>query len=131
MDIFLKTLAGTLIVAVIGLIISKQSKDFSLIISLLGCCLVIIASVFYLKPILSFVDKLKGIGDLDYELTETIFKAVGISILAEITSLICSDSGNASLSRTINILSSATIIWLSLPMFTKLLDLIDNILGAL
>ena len=52
-------------------------------------------------------------------------------MIAEIAALLCSDAGNTSLGKTLNILSGAVILWLSLPIFNKLLELLENILGAL
>lgn len=131
MDVFLKTSAAVLITVVICLTVAKQGKDFSVLIAISGCCLVILAAATYLKPVISFIDKLQSIGDLDNDLIHVLLKAVGIGMLSEITGMICSDAGNASLGKTLQILAAAVILWLSLPIFTQLLELLENILGAL
>jgi hypothetical protein len=45
--------------------------------------------------------------------------------------MVCADAGNASLGKVLQILASAVILWLSLPVFTALIELIQKILGEL
>ncbi len=131
MDVFLKTAAAVLITAVLYLTVSKQGKDISVLITVAGCCFVLFAAISYLEPIVDFIEKLKTIGGLDDDFVNVLLKAVGIGMIAEITGLICADAGNASLGKTLQILSGAVILWISLPIFEELLELLENILGAL
>ena len=70
-------------------------------------------------------------GNLEPELLHSVLKAVGIGLLAELTGQICADSGNASLGKSLQILATAVILWLMLPLFTQLIDLLEEILGAI
>ena len=62
---------------------------------------------------------------------EILFKCVGIGLLAEISVLVCNDMGNASMGKTLQILATVVILWLSLPMLNSLLELMGRILGEL
>jgi stage III sporulation protein AD len=84
-----------------------------------------------MKPIIEFIQKLKNLGNIDSDFMRIILKAVGIGMITEITVMICSDSGNASLGKSLQILSSAVILWISLPVLNQLIDLLDQILGAI
>ncbi len=131
MDVFLKTAAATLVTAILYLAVSKQSKDVSALISIAGCCAILLAALTFLRPIIEFINKLKTMIGFEHELINVILKAVGIGMIAEITGLICSDSGNASLGKSLQILASAVILWISLPVFNQLLELLDQVLGAI
>ncbi len=131
MDILFKAAAGVLLTVVISLILSRQGKDFSAILVICVCCMVCSAAVRFYQQIFQFIHKLEQTGNLNGELISVILKSVGIALLSEITVLICSDSGNAALGKVIQILSSAVIIWLCIPLFTELLELVENILGYL
>ena len=131
MDIFLKTSAAVIITVILCLTVSKQGKEISVLISVAGCCFVLFAAITYLQPVISFLEKIRIIGQLENEFVSILLKAVGIGMIAEIAALLCSDAGNTSLGKTLNILSGAVILWLSLPIFNKLLELLENILGAL
>ncbi len=130
MNIFLKATACILITVVLSLTLSKQGKDFSLLLTICVCCIVVIATITFLDPTIGFLKKLQLVGQLDNDMMTVLLKAVGIGLLSEITSLICTDAGNASLGKAIKILASAVILWMSIPLLTSLVELIEEILVA-
>ena len=83
----------------------------------------------YLEPVVDLIRSLKSVGDLDHELLQIMLKAVGIGLVAEISGLICADAGNSALGKSIQILASAVVLWLSILMLTALLELVQKILG--
>lgn len=130
MEIFIKAAAGVLIATVISLILSKQGKDFSVLLVIIVCCMVAAVAMRYLQEIISFFQLLQQKGNLSGELIVILLKTVGIGILSQITSMICADSGNAALGKVIQLLSTAVILWLCIPLFTELLELVESVLGA-
>ena len=70
-------------------------------------------------------------GGLDSGTLRILLKAVGIGLVSEIAALVCADAGNSSLGKTVQLLGSAVILWLSLPLFTMLIELLQRIMGAL
>jgi len=128
MDVFLKATAGVLIALILTLILSKQGKDFSLLLTVLVCSVVSAAAINYLTPVVNFFDRLQSIGKLDPDFIKILLRAVGIGLLAEITGLICSDAGNAALGKTLQFLAGAVVLWMSVPLFTSIIDLIEEIL---
>ena len=131
MESYLKIIIVVLITIVLGLIISKQGRDYSAVLSIVAVVLVLIGAIAYLKPVITFVSKVSSVGKLNNELLHTLLKSVGIGLLAELVCLICIDSGQNALGKTVQIFSGAVILWLSIPIFTQLLELVENILGAL
>lgn len=131
MDTFLKAAGGVLITVVLGLALAKQGKDISLLLTIAVCAMVVAAAATYLEPVIDFFQRLEDVGKLDGGMLQTLVKIVGIGLLAEITGLICTDAGNASLGKSIQILASAVILWMSIPLLTALLELLEEILGAI
>lgn len=131
MDIFIKAAAVVLVTVVMCLLLSKQGKDYSVILVICVCCMIVIAAMGYIQKVLVFVDKMISTGNLNQDLIGILFKTVGIGLLTEITSMICIDSGNSALAKSIQLLSSVVILWLCIPLFTQLLDLVEEVLGAL
>lgn len=131
MDIFIKAAAGVLIAVVLVLALSKQGKDISLLLTIAVCCMLVSAAITYLQPVTDFLGRLQSIGQLDSETLTILMKAVGIGLLAEITGLICTDAGNASLGKALQMLATAVILWMSIPLLNELIELIDKILGAI
>ena len=128
MEIFTKSAGGILIAILLFHVISKQGKEFSLLLTVAVCCMVAAVAVGYLAPVVAFFEKLQTVGQLDSSLLQVVLKAVGIGILSEITGLICTDAGNAALGKSIQILACAVVLWMSIPLFTSLLELVEEIL---
>lgn len=131
MDVFLKASAGVLVTVVLILTLSKQWKDVSLLLMIAACCMVGVSAMRYLRPVMDFLERLQGIGNLDTEIFSVLLKSVGIGLIAEFTSLVCADAGNSSLGKATQLMATAAIVWISIPLLDKLMELIDNILGAI
>ena len=52
-------------------------------------------------------------------------------MITEMAGMICSDAGNGSLGTALQLLASAVILWLSVPVFTALMNLIRQIMGEI
>lgn len=128
MDIFIKSVAGTFVALILYLILAKHGKDISTLLTAAVCCMLAIAAISYIQPVIAFIERLQQITKLDSEMLQIILRTVGIGLLAEITSLICSDVGNAAMGKSLQLLAGGVVLWLSLPLFTKLIDLIEEIL---
>lgn len=130
MDIFIKAAGGVLVALVLHLILAKQGRDISLLLTIAVCCMVASSAVSYLGPVIVFFEKLQTLGQIDSGMLEIILKAVGIGLLSEITCLICTDAGNAALGKTLQLLASAVILWMSVPLFNSLISLVEEVLGS-
>ena len=128
MDIMIKASAGVLAATVMCLLLNKSGKEYALLVSIAVSCLVTLAVFEYIDPVFSFLNKISQMGNISSTTVKILFKALGVSLLAEFTSLLCSDAGNAAMGRLIQILASAVILWLSIPLFNNLIDLISEIL---
>ena len=98
---------------------------------LCACCLVATIAVGFLSPILEFVRKLQQSTALNSEMLEILLKVTGVAITAEIAGTVCSDCGNAALAKTLQMLATAVILYLSLPMMDALLELVERILTTI
>ena len=130
MERFFQAAAAVLIAVIIGLVLSKQGRDWTIILTALVSCMVLSVTAAYLEPILDFVGQLKAVSNLDGDILVIILKAVGIGLVAEIAALICQDAGNAALGKGIQILASVVILWLALPLMQGLLELVQKIMGG-
>ncbi len=129
MDMYVKALAGVLLSLVLILLLGNRSKEMSSVVAMLVCCMTALMAMEYIRPVISFIRQLEEIGGLDQSLVKLVLKAAGIGILSEIASLVCTDSGSSSLGKAVKLLGSAAILWLSLPLFTMMIQLLQEILG--
>ncbi len=131
MGIFLKACGAVLIAVILVLIVGKSSKDIAMVLTALVCCMVALTAMEYIRPILDFLTKLESLGGLDHNIIRILLKVAGIGLITEICSLVCADSGSASLGKVMKFLGSSVMIWLSLPLYAMLIELLQRILGAI
>lgn len=131
MEPFWKATALVLIAGVLSLTLKNQDKEYALLLSIAACLMVTAITVKYLKPVFAFLKELETLGDLRGDMLAILIKALGVGLASEIASVICTDAGNASLTKAIQLLGGAVILYLSVPMFTALMDLIQKIVGEL
>ena len=129
MEQYLTGAAFVLLAVIVGLVLGKQSHELGLLLSLAACCAVAMLVLDRLEPVVAFVNKLSSISGMDSQMLSILLKTVGIGLIGELAGLICTDAGNASLGKVMQMLTGATILSMSLPLFEKLLDILTNILG--
>lgn len=129
MELFWKAIAAGLLCAVLGLTVEK--REFGLVLSIGVCCMVAAVAATYLEPALSLLRELEDLADTGGGMFSTLLRAVGIGLVAQLAALVCQDAGNASLAKTLQMLGSAAILYISIPVFQSVLNLLREILGGL
>ena len=129
MQTFLQAAAVVLLAVILILSMKGQGKDVGLLLSIFVCCSLGALAMGYLTPVVTFVRQLQSLGALDGEMLAILLKVVGIAFVAEVACLICTDAGNAAMGKGLQFLAVAVILWLSLPMLTAVLELVEGILG--
>ena len=129
MDVFWKAMGTALVGVVLTLALERQSKDFSLLLTLTVCGLMAIAALTFLSPVLDYLGDLCAMADLQQGMLYALLKVFGIGMSGEIAASVCADAGNTSLGKGIRFLSNAAILYLSIPIFSSLMDLIRQILS--
>lgn len=129
MDIFFKTVAAVMISVVLCLILGQRSKDMWILLAVASSIMILLSAFTYLQPILSLIQRLQELSGINNDILEILIKAVGISLLGEIVCMVCSDTGNAAMGKSVQILTTVVILWVSIPLITGLLDTVGNILS--
>jgi stage III sporulation protein AD len=131
MDFYFKALAGALIAAVLGMMLEKQGKEFSLLLLMLLCSLICILALGFLEPVMDFLRKLEELIPLEPGLLRILVKIAGISLAGELAGRLCMDSGSAAAGKAVQFLTNMVILWLSLPVMETMLELIGEVLEGI
>lgn len=131
MSLFLKITAGVLLATIISVILSKQGKEFSLLLTVCITSCIGIAAVSVFEPIIAFLTRLTEIGRLQDGFLSILLKIVGIGLLSQITITVCADAGNQAFSKILQIVATVVILWLCLPLLEQMLSLFESLLGEL
>lgn len=128
MDLFYKGIAAALLTSVLVCQLNRQERDFALLLSLAGTAMIMMAGVRFLQPVLKLLYQLQELGQTQQESLKILLKAAGVGITGEIAATICSESGSSSLGKTIEFLSTAAIAFISVPVFTAMIQVLQQIL---
>ena len=128
---YLRWTAAVLIGLILSLVLSKQSKDMSLLLTLAVCVLVSLGALEFLEPVTELLRELRRLGGLDSEAVSILMKASLIGLLSELMGLICADVGEGALGKALQILSNAAVLWLSIPLLRQLITMVGEVLAEI
>lgn len=128
---YLRWTAAVLIGLILSLVISKQSKDMSLLLTLAVCVLVCLGALEFLEPVTELLRELRRLGGLDSEAVSILMKAAVIGLLSELMGLICADVGEGALGKALQLLSNAAVLWLSIPLLRQLITMVGEVLAEI
>ena len=127
----MKTAAAVLVAIILIPTLEKHSKDTAVVLIALVCCMAGTGVFVFLEPVFSFLYELQQTAELDAGVFKTLLKLVGIGLMGEVVSVICADAGCSALGKGMQLLTSALILSLSVPIMEALTNLIRDILGGL
>ena len=131
MDNYLKIVALALLGVVLHLVVAKQSPDTALLLSISVCVVILCVGISYLTPVFDYFDSLAAFFGLDKEMLGLLIKAAGVGLLGEVTALLCADAGNAAIGKAVQLASVMVVLWITLPLYQGLLELIQQIMEGL
>lgn len=131
MDGFFQASGAVLIAVILSLTLGNQNRSFAALLAMAVCAMIMLLGLHYLEPVIEFIQELEAVGKLSEDMVKILLKTAFIGILTEITALLCADSGNISLAQALRLVGSVTILWLSLPVFRGLLNLVQRILEGI
>ena len=125
MDMFLQASALVLL----GLILCQTlDKNFSVLLCMGISVMILVAGISFFRPVMAFLEELQSLCNLRSDMLLILLKVTFVCIITEIAALLCADGGNASLAQSLKLFSSVVALWLSIPVFRALLDLLQRIL---
>jgi len=131
MTLYLQVSGAVLLSVILVLTLKSHSKEIGTVLSITVCSIAATAALGYLQPVLEFLKSIENLTGLNNAMVETLLKVTGIGIITEVANLVCKDAGNESMGKAMQLLGAAVILYLSLPMFNSLIELLQKILGDL
>lgn len=131
MGSFLQVVAGVLVAVILCGALSRTGKDISMLLSIAVCCMVLVAAVRFLQPIVELIRTLFDSSQLDSQWYAIVLKTVAIGLISQFAGLICADAGNSAMGKAVELLATAAVLWLSIPLMEALLELVQTMMGEL
>ena len=131
METYFTAIAAALMALVLFLVLKDHGRHMMVLLSIAAVSVILIAAIEYLKPITELIKTLSNISRIDQAYIRVILKAVGVGLIGEMGVLVCNDGGNSALARGVEMMTTAAVLWLSVPLITAVLELIQQITGEL
>ena len=126
---------GILTVAGLGIVtvlIAGQLKvlksEYSLYLSVAVMLLIFFYSAGRLGGILSVMEQIQTYFPVNEIYVRTLLKIVGVSYIAEFASHVCRDAGYGAVGSQIEIFGKLTVLAVSMPILTALLETLNDFL---
>lgn len=104
-------------------------SEYAVLISMAACSVIMFYIVSKLLQIFEIFEYLQTILPLEKEYLSVLVKMIGITYIAEFTSNICKDGGYQAIASQIEIFGKISVLAVSMPIFSALLKLIQEMLG--
>ena len=116
--------------ALIGVMLRERVGVMAVLLSLASCAVLLAASLQFLAPALEFADRLRQLSALDASLVSPLLKVTALGIVTQLTESLCEDAGDKALARTVCICGAVFSVYVSLPLFGAVMDMIEAVLGG-
>ena len=126
----LQIMSLSVVCAVIAVLVREKAGTMALLLSLTVCVLSLLMIVRFFAPILEFMEKLRELSGLNSSVTAPLTKVAGLGILTQVSGGLCEDAGEKTLAKTVEICGTVLAVYVSLPLMTTVLELLEGILGG-
>ena len=124
-------IAGLCVTAVLtAKLLERYAAEQAMLLTLVLGVMLTAAAVCSLSPVLNEMDTLLAASGLDTAQTACVSKAVGICIVTQLASDLCKDAGESALCTAVTLAGKGSLLLLSLPLFTVLLNLVREVLSC-
>lgn len=120
------------LIGIAGVLLSIQLKamksEYATFVSLATTVVIFFYVIARLEVIVDAINKIQNYININEEYIEALIKMTGITYIAELSSNICKDTGHSAIASQIEIFAKLSMLAVSMPIITALLETIDNCL---
>ncbi|MBP3329420.1 MAG: hypothetical protein J6L89_01170 [Clostridia bacterium] len=110
------------VIALLCMIVKNYKPEYALVCQLCGVAVLTTMLFSYFKDIVDSLSGMISLSGIDSSFLEILLKALGVSIVTDIASGVCRDSGNNTLSNAVELFGKTIIVFMALPMLKKLAE---------
>ncbi|MBE7074441.1 MAG: stage III sporulation protein AD [Clostridiales bacterium] len=123
-----KIIGMGLLTLIAYLIIKPLKPELAIFVSLVGSCIILLACIDGLMEVITTMTTFVEKTGISSELFSCVLKIIGIGYITEFGANICINSGNTAIADMLSLAGKVTILVLSLPIVTNLMNVIIQIL---
>ena len=127
MDI-IKIIGIGLISLIMTIIIKQHRPEFAIYISVIAGVLILTLVLGKVSGIITLLSNLADKTTINRDFLYLLIKITGVALLTEFAVSICKDSGESAIASKIDIGGKVTIIAISIPIISSLLEIVLKVL---
>jgi stage III sporulation protein AD len=116
-------------VTFLSLLLSREKREYGIVIGIGAGILMFSLLLSQVETVVGFLEELTGRLSIGDGYLGILLKLLGITYVAEFASSICRDAGYSSLAGQIELFAKISILALSIPTVTYILELVDEFLA--
>ena len=118
-----------ILVAFLSMIFKREKGEYAILVGIGAVILIFVFVLTRVEQVMDFMQVLTDRLPMKEGYLVILFKMLGITYIGEFASSICKDAGYASLAGQIELFAKLSILVLSIPGITNILDLLDSFLA--
>lgn len=119
-----------MVAAFLAVLIRRYHPEYSMAIGLITGILVLALLIGQLTPIFNRLRTLLDSASLPAEYGLVLFKALGISLLAQLSADACRDAGENAMAEKAELAGKVFLLILALPLFEKIAELAVQLMNG-
>lgn len=130
MSTYLKVAVIAVTAALAAVTVKKTNPDFGMLVGICGCGAAAFLILELARPVIDFSADLVSVASMEDSLLSPLLKTVGVGLLTQISSAVCTDAGEAALAKLAELGGSILCVCVSLPLMSEVLKLIQEMIGG-
>lgn len=130
MSTALQVISLAVVCAVLCVLLRERTGTLAMLLTLTVCVCALLVMFRFFTPILDFAARLRQLSGLSDSVTAPLLKVTGMGLLTQVACGLCEDAGEKALARTVEICGSVFAVYVSLPLMTAVVELLESMLGG-
>ena len=127
MDI-LQIVCFGIIAVILSATIKAQRPEIALQVNIITGIIIFLVVAVKLSVVIEFIEDFSKKADIDFTYITILLKIVGIAYIAEFGAEVCKDAGESSIASKIELAGKVTIMILSVPIISSLLEMVVKLM---
>lgn len=115
---------------ILGAVVKKSNREFALLLTVVTVVLLILMILENCAPLFDEFRNLSSSGLIDGYYIDILLKAVGITIIGQVTASLCKDAGENALCNVVELATKIAILMVSMPVIVNILEYLSEILKS-
>ena len=128
MEFVIKAAVLAIVTGLIALLIQKSNPEIALLLAIAAVVSLLVMSVELISKVKDTLLAAVDISGISPAIIAPVLKCVGIGITSRIAADICKDAGQSSIASAVELVGTASALYISMPLMRSLIQMIGGLL---